>query len=278
MCKRKAFTLVELLVVIAIIALLMSILMPALGRVRKQAKDLICLSNLRQWAIIFRMYADDYEGSTISSLAIPGAEAWVTKMFRYYKEDKLLLCPMATRPWYNPEQIGRKHMAWVIPAGATEIPEWETKDAIGSYGINDWVWNAPPGEENPSWGVFEIENCWRTFDVKRPDTIPLLSDAIYLGHGPGTRGSGIEPPQIEDMPHSGDWIGFGRICINRHGTGTINVLFMDFSARSVGLKELWTLKWHKRFNAQNAWTIAGGATLSKWADHGTGWMKKFEDY
>ena len=62
MQKPRAFTLVELLVVIAIITLLMSILMPALGRVRKQAKAVMCQANLRQWAIIFGMYTEDYDG------------------------------------------------------------------------------------------------------------------------------------------------------------------------------------------------------------------------
>jgi len=53
------FTLVELLVVIAIIALLMSILLPALGRVGRQAKDVLCETNLHQWGACYAVYADD---------------------------------------------------------------------------------------------------------------------------------------------------------------------------------------------------------------------------
>ncbi|MEJ2704099.1 MAG: prepilin-type N-terminal cleavage/methylation domain-containing protein, partial [Sedimentisphaerales bacterium] len=63
MKKSKGFTLIELLVVIAIIALLLAILMPALQRVRKQARAVACLANLGQWGLMFAMYCDENDGN-----------------------------------------------------------------------------------------------------------------------------------------------------------------------------------------------------------------------
>jgi prepilin-type N-terminal cleavage/methylation domain-containing protein len=60
--RRRAFTLVELLVVIGIIAILISVLLPTLGRARESAKRTQCLSNLRQIAVFLNMYANLHNG------------------------------------------------------------------------------------------------------------------------------------------------------------------------------------------------------------------------
>jgi prepilin-type N-terminal cleavage/methylation domain-containing protein/prepilin-type processing-associated H-X9-DG protein len=67
MSRRNAFTLIELLVVIAIIAILMAILMPTLSRAREQGKRGACLNNVKQLALSWNVYADDFDGRIVNA-------------------------------------------------------------------------------------------------------------------------------------------------------------------------------------------------------------------
>jgi hypothetical protein len=51
-------------------------------------------------------------------------------------------------------------------------------------------------------------------------------------------------------------------------------VFLDWSVRKVGLKELWTLKWDREFDTAGPWTKAGGVRPGDWPE----WMRRFKDY
>jgi len=251
MCKPRGFTLIELLVVIAIIALLMAILMPALQRVRRQAKTAICQANLGQWGLVWSMYCQDNNGYFPKRISI-----WHDIVEPYYTDTKICFCPMATKLY---SEGGR----WGYGA-------WELDTASGSYGLNQWVLDPPKDTVE---GRREPENMWRTTDVEGTNHIPLFLDCATIGV---TCWPQDTPPEYDGQfwPYTGNnYDEMRRICLNRHD-GFVNSLFLDFTVRKAGLKELWTLKWHRKYDTAGHWTRAGGALPEDWPE----WMRNFKDY
>jgi len=267
------FTLIELLVVIAIIAVLMSILMPALSRVKDQARSVRCLAGLKQWGLIFATYVQDNEGLFPSGETWQGFW-WITQLedrYQSYKKNPLWFCPSAQKPIRdelgNPIPTFNIFNAW----GIYTKKDHNTicNDGIaGSYGLNGYVLSTPPDPRTFE-GPRSTQNNWRTPNVAGANNIPLFIEALRFDLWPAETDA---PADYEFAAWSG-MNHMARCCINRH-KGFVNCLFLDFSARKVGLKELWILKWHKKFNIAGPWTTAGGVQPTDWPQ----WLQPFKDY
>jgi prepilin-type N-terminal cleavage/methylation domain-containing protein len=279
MYKRRTsgFTLIELLVVIAIIALLMSILMPALQRVKLQAKSVACISKLKQWGLFFSMYAEDYNSRFM--MGSPSKNRWVYALRDYYKwDDEFTCCPNATKPWVDEYGVDSGAEGHVSGAGVTMAWGymrdshwyWQGEQACmkGSYGINGWVVDPPAGRE-PHQERGTSDFFWRGPTVAGAGYIPLFLEAQrYNGWALETD----RPPTYSGEPWNDD-AQMGRYCLDRHD-GFAGCLLLDFSARKVGLKELWTFKWHRQYNQAGPWTLGGGVRTTDWPE----WMQNLKDY
>jgi prepilin-type N-terminal cleavage/methylation domain-containing protein len=280
---QKGFTLIELLVVIAIIALLMAILLPSLQRIRKQAKAVVCRANLRQWAKTLALYTEDSHGYVpCDELGFVGTWVFWGALLGEDKAGKpdvsnpidtrgIACCPMASKP----ERSGGFSGAAVSSASlfplegntGSTFAAWEITSPgpafRGSYGYNQWLFSA----------FSERPRTWHgrmvgldIFSLRGKANIPTLLDCTNPW---GLPRDAERPPPRE----SAGGLFMGAFCINRHH-GHVNGLFLDWSVRKIGLKELWTLKWYAEFDTAGRWTKAGGVTPEDWPE----WMRHFKDY
>jgi len=264
-----AFTLIELLVVISIVVLLMALLFPVLRRARNSARATACQARLHQWGLAFKMYTDGNEGRWFTAEreddGRQGPQNWIGLVVPFfYNTLGFAACPMATSHGPDHSESGPFDAWWIEKFGpVASTPSGEMVYTAVSYGFNyfaSWKRWKDPRSSDPR--TFH----WGHADVRGAANVPVLCDSAdedaRMADGEPPPPRGVFPDNVRCTP-----------CIDRHNGG-INMLFMDWSVRKVGLKELWTLKWHRQCDPAGPWTRAGGVEPEDWPQ----WMRKFKDY
>jgi prepilin-type N-terminal cleavage/methylation domain-containing protein/prepilin-type processing-associated H-X9-DG protein len=234
--KPRAFTLIELLVVIAIIALLLSILAPALKAVKKRAQGVVCRSNLKQVALAAILYAENWKNYVPRGADSSDEDTlWFIAFLPYLGHDRL---PTLVDDDDNPDNDISDYRNVKI----YRCPLYPDKRQTICYVINGWDTIV---EDD---GILPIN----ILEIKRPSRMIYLADNEY---GPWraiiededdpdlSRQDVFHKDHLPDSEEEDDDTYGRRVARDRHRDGC-NVLYFDWRAEYIAAEDMTEQMWH----------------------------------
>jgi len=284
MSKSRGFTLIELLVVISIIALLIALLLPALGKAQALSKQMACQSLMRGQGQALVMYYTEhdnyYPGHAARSARGQGPiGVWPTLLRRYTGTHEAFNCPAVDEGFtWKPSKLTSGPRASIHDVREFGYHEDEALLIVHNvpftYGYNDWgTWNASGpqrGLGGDLWGPSSVE--WIAWDHNtrriRENDLVAPSDMIAIGDNTpdGNWDMNIDPTDREGDEWPGD----------RH-SGGCNMVFAD-GHLEYGLQEQWVfegIKINGKFTGGINRDLPHNRDIARrWNNHHAWWLRQ----